>query len=438
MLVTMMFLFGLTEVHAQMFLPFSNWRCSSSSAIHASGDSTNANFSAGTLSNAIVTGFTVSLAVAATSGTLTSRTFDIFQSCIQFSNFLDFSWKTSMPFLKELPVAAEAVVDYPSVLTTLQTNLIGYWRFNETAPGGYAGPKDFKDFSPSGNNIAKTGTITLGASGRFLNGVSSNNTGGYVDLTGVNTLIGTTASYTISAWFNVTSYTNGCSGTGTYLLDRAITGGGNPLAGICIKTNSFAFETRCDNGASLQQVVGAAVVTGSWQHVVIQRDRAAALYRIFGNGVQIATVADGAGCAVTLDPPRLARHATGTTQGLVGSLDEVLIWNRALSPAEILQLYRRGGNRLEFQFRTCTSPTCADNPAWQGPDGTATTYFSELYNNSIQATGMGTVLTTPPTMTFINFAAFVLARKRYFQYKGILNSDSTSNTPDFNWTYINW
>lgn len=437
MLLLLMF-FLHKNLQAQVFIPISNWKCSSASAITNLVDSTNANFSAGTLSSVIVTGSTVSLAVAATTGTFTSRTFDIYTSCNQFTSFLNFSWKTTLPYFKELPVTTESVVDYSSVATTLQTNLIGYWRLNETVTGTAPGSKDFQDFSGSGNHVNKTGAITLGASGRFLNGVSSVNTGGYVDLTGVNTLIGSTSSYTMSVWYRLTAFTNGCGGSGTYLLDRALSGGGNPLAGICTKTSSYAFESRCDSGASLQQVVGGAVVLNTWQHVVIQRDRTAALYRIFTNGVQINTAADAAGCAVTLDPPRLGRHATGATQGMSGRADEVMIWNRALTAAEILQIYKRGGNRIEFQYRTCTSDTCADNPAWVGPDGTATTYFSELNNNSIQSTGLGTVQTGSPTMNFSNFAPFVLLRKRYFQYRAILNSESTATTPDFNYTNIVW
>lgn len=200
----------------------------------------------------------------------------------------------------------------------------------------------------------------------------------------------------------------------------------------------MTYETRCDNGSNLNNLQGQTITLNTWQHVAIQRDPANSLYRIFGNGVQVATVADAGGCTVTLDVPRLARHATGTNQGITGRADELMIWNRALSAAEILQIYRRGGNRLEFQFRLCSVSDCSDNPTWIGPDGTSATYFSELYNNSIQSTGLGTVLDTPPLMTFSNFASFNLNRRRYFQYRAFLNSDSTANTTDFNTTFFNY
>ena len=424
------------HLNAQVF--YRNWNCYTISNIRSGSDANNADFTAGTFSNTIVTGSTVSLAVAATTGTFTSRTFDIFQSCIQFTAFQNFSWKTSLPFLKELPLTTENSTDYPSVLGTLQTNLIGYWRLNETTTGTAPGAKDFKDLSGNNNHATKTGTITLGATGLFLSGASSNNTAGYFDLTGVNTLIGNTSSYTMSLWFNLSTFTNGCGGAGTYLFDRAISGGGNPLAGICTKGSSYGFESRCDNGTSLQQVLGGAVVLNKWQNVVIQRDRAAALYRIFTDGVQVNTAADGGGCTVTLDPPRVGRHATGTNQGMTGTVDEIMIWNRALTAAEVAQVYRRGGNRLRFQFRACSKSDCSDNPTFVGPDGTASTYFSELYNNSVQSTGLGNVLTGSPAMTFSNFVSFSLTRNRYFQYRAYLDSNSTTTTPDFNYTALNW
>lgn len=404
----------------------------------ASGDSTNADFSAGTFSNTTLTGTTVSLAVAATSGTFTSQPFDLLKSCVTYNGMTDFTWRTSLPFLKELPLTAESIINYPSVLTTLQNNLIGYWRLNEPTTGTVSGTKDFQDFSGNNNHATRTGGITLGASGRFLNAISSNNSGGYVDFPAVMALIGSTSSYTISLWYNISTYTNGCGGSGTYLLDRSISGGGNPLASICTANNRMNMETRCDNGSNLNDMQGGTITLNTWQHVAIQRDRTNALYRIFADGAQVATVGDGGGCAVTLDVPRLARHATGTNQGITGRADELMIWNRALTAAEILQIYKRGGNRVEFQFRLCAISDCSDNPTWKGPDGTSATFFSELYNNSVQSTGLGTVLATRPVMTFANFPSLNLNRSRFFQYRAYLSSNSTATTPDFNYTFFNY
>lgn len=430
--------FGLlSPAHSQVVIPFAFWRCVLPPS--TGGDSTNANFLLGTTSNTTVVGNSVVLNSAVTSGTFTSQVFDITGACTGLSYFKDFTWTSSFPAGKQLTATSESTTDYSAVSAGLMANLQGLWHFNETTTGTAPGGKDFTDSSANGFHANRNGAnITLGASGRFSNAITNNNAG-YVDLPGANATIASTGSYTISAWFNVTSFTAGCSGSGTYFLDRSISGGGNPLAGICARNsggNKFAFETRCDSGASLSQINGQNITTGTWQHVVIQRDRAAALYRIYGDGSQISTVADGAGCAVTLDVFRLGRHATGANQGLTGKVDEFAVWNRALSAAEILQLYRRGAYRTKFQFRTCFLSDCSDLPIWRGPDGSNATFFTEEYNTTLQSTSLGTTLVTSPQMIFTNFPLFGMTNDRYFQYKATLEGDNTAFQPDFKSTLI--
>ena len=424
------------SVQAQVFIPFAFNRC----VLPAStgGDSTNANFLLGTAASTDITGASVVLNAAATTGTYTSRVFDITGSCNALSYFKSFTWTSSFPAGKELTASSESSSDYSAVSTGLMANLQGLWHFNETATGTVTGSKDFFDSSANANHATRnSANITLGSSGRFSNAITNNNAG-YVDLPGANTTISSTGSYTISVWYNVTSFTNGCSGSGTYFLDRGAPIG-NPLAGICARNSGgskFAMETRCDSGASLAQLDGPLIVTGTWQHIVIQRDRANALYRIFGNGVQINSAADAAGCAVTLSVFRLGRHATNATGGLTGKADEFAVWNRALTAAEILQLYRRGAYRAKFQFRTCFLSDCSDLPTWRGTDGTSATFFTEVNNNSLQITSLGTVLLTSPSMIFSNFSSFGMSNDRYFQYKATLEGDNTSFQPDFKSVFI--
>ena len=109
---------------------------------------------------------------------------------------------------------------------------------------------------------------------------------------------------------------------------------------------------------------------------------------------------------------------------LQGRLDEVAIWGRVLSAGEIKQLWRRGATRLKMQLRACTSPSCADNPAWMGPDGTAASTFSERHNNASPATADGTVLTTAPILPFTAFAPpLTLPANPYLQVRTIMESD---------------
>jgi trimeric autotransporter adhesin len=424
------FLFSLSA-DAQIFIPFSYYRC----VLPAStgGDSLNADFLLGTTSNTTVSGSRVVLNSGSTSGTFTSRVFDITGACNALSYFKSTAWTSSFPAGKELPATSESSSDYSSVSASLMSNIQGLWHLNESVTGTAPGGTDFADSSGNGYHATRnSANITLGGAGRFANAVT-NNGSGFIDLPTANTSISSTGSYTISVWYNVTSFTNGCVGSGSYFLDRNLSGGGNPLASICARNSSgsrFAFETRCDNGANLTQINGGLISTGTWQHIVIQRDRTAALYRIFTDGTQISTVGDGGGCTVTLDTFRLGRHATNGTGGLTGLADEFAVWNRALTAAEVLQLYRRGAYRLKFQFRTCFLSDCSDLPIFRGPNGTAATFFTEVNNNTNQVSSTGTVNTTPPIMTFTNFTTFGLTNDRYFQYRATFEGDNTSFQPD--------
>lgn len=111
-----------------------------------------------------------------------------------------------------------------------------------------------------------------------------------------------------------------------------------------------------------------------------------------------------------------------------GRLDEAVVYNRALSAAEIKALWRRGANRLKLQVRACSSMTCADNPGWQGPDGGAASYFSELYNTSLPANQGGNVFGGTPDLFFSSFApTLTLANNPYLQYRAILESDDAQS-----------
>jgi hypothetical protein len=114
-----------------------------------------------------------------------------------------------------------------------------------------------------------------------------------------------------------------------------------------------------------------------------------------------------------------------------GDIDEVAFFKRPLSAAEVLQLYRRGANRLKYQVRSCDDAACSGE-SWLGPDGTAKTYFSELHNYTAisgSGGGSGTVQITPLELTFgdFNAAGLSVANNRYFQYRVIMESDDENN-----------
>ncbi|MFH1642595.1 MAG: LamG domain-containing protein, partial [Nanoarchaeota archaeon] len=82
-----------------------------------------------------------------------------------------------------------------------------------------------------------------------------------------------------------------------------------------------------------------------------------------------------------------------------GTIDEVAIWNRSLSAAEIQNIYKRGALRLNLSARTCNDPACD------------TESFTNLGSNH--------------TLTDISG----LTNNQYFQYKFNFETDDANYTP---------
>jgi hypothetical protein len=142
------------------------------------------------------------------------------------------------------------------------------------------------------------------------------------------------------------------------------------------------------------------------------------------------------GVANTLNtnPLHIGANYTGIGSFFEGYIDEFAAWNRVLgdgtngTPNEVLELYRRGANRIKFQVRTCADPGCATpspGPSWIGPDNTAQTYFSEL-NNLSQT---GAVQAGAPDLLFNqeNFPGLTIESNRYFQYRAVFETDDAQS-----------
>jgi len=84
----------------------------------------------------------------------------------------------------------------------------------------------------------------------------------------------------------------------------------------------------------------AIMVTNTWQHIAARRiNNAVFLYR---NGVEVANGTDSKSYSGSIETTIGCRAFSGFLQTLDGQLDDVRIYNRALTPSEIQQLYTGG------------------------------------------------------------------------------------------------
>jgi hypothetical protein len=104
-------------------------------------------------------------------------------------------------------------------------------------------------------------------------------------------------------------------------------------------------------------------------------------FKIFVDGVDVTNTssANSAGTlgATTFNPSHTVLGGWGQYSNV--TVDELAIWNVALSSTQAQNLYTRGVARLKYQVRTCDDGSCIGE-SWRGFDNTTTSYFDTSLN----------------------------------------------------------
>lgn len=214
-------------------------------------------------------------------------------------------------------------------VTTNTTNgLIGYWSM-EDATGTQA-----TDFSGNGNNGTLTNSPiwTNGARGKGMtfDGTVANPLG---TLTGISRLLvgqdlGSSTAISASFWIKPTGGQKG----------------GIMTSGPTLSVPRFAISINADNsiegyrGSTFQG--GGALTAGVWSHVVVTHSGSD--FTIYYNGAQAATGSN------TVTEATQSTFIIGANYwgSVPGSLDEVRIYDRVLTAAEVTALYSSGSVRV--------------------------------------------------------------------------------------------
>ena len=216
-----------------------------------------------------------------------------------------------------------AVLTLSGVLTgTARAELAGWWRFDEGS-GTIA-----RDSSGKGND----GTINGAkwADGKYGKALLFNAQDNYVEVPTSGTLE-MDANVTIAAWINWVN----AGDTWLAIMANGQQGGPWENYGLFVnRTGRFVYFTLSLDGAHVtQQTPNNAIVPDEWLHVCATWDGSAA--RIYVNGeMKLEQPRPG-----KLVPPKLPLrigHRNGSPHYFNGTIDEVRIYNHALTPVEIL------------------------------------------------------------------------------------------------------
>jgi hypothetical protein len=141
-------------------------------------------------------------------------------------------------------------------------------------------------------------------------------------------------SWTYSLWINVAAYPNGDN---TYFIDRNSPSA--PLAGLVAHGSSFQFQVRYDDGSGLGGPVGGTISVSTWKHVAMVRDAGKQFY-LYVDGQNVASIPDS-GASLTPPPFKLGRHFNAANSGFSGLIDELKVYDGALTSSQIQALAQK-------------------------------------------------------------------------------------------------
>jgi len=222
----------------------------------------------------------------------------------------------------------------------LTTGLVAHHTFD----GGYLNTTTSTDATNNGNDGTLTGgpTPTIGKLGQALkfDGLDD-----YINVADSTTL--NTASVTVSAWVKPSTIASTRKPIVQYYYPGSIPSGYllanyQSAFSFCVNTGTFTGSASC-GGYDIKTASSLSVNT--WYHLVGSFDGGTKLRSIYLNGVLENSTSTPAGINYTDYPTRLSFEISRDYQGnagMPGLIDDVRIYNRALSPAEVLQLYNVG------------------------------------------------------------------------------------------------
>jgi hypothetical protein len=244
-----------------------------------------------------------------------------------------------------LPPKAEAVIRLGSANTvSLSNGLVGYWTFDGAVTHWDTGTT--QDISGNGNTgkFVRLSTTTAPTGGKIGQALQFNETN-YVNVSGNTIYAATGTPFSVSAWVDLTSFANDDYPGVMYLRTNTT----YPYEIFFSDDNAGGFGGvnigSQDTFAGIAANASSTQVTGKWLHLVITYNGVGAgtpsNYKIYINGASqsfLPPMTPGS------DKPQETLIGGDDTpyESWNGKIDDVRVYNRALTAGEVAQLYKLG------------------------------------------------------------------------------------------------
>jgi len=188
-------------------------------------------------------------------------------------------------------------------------------------------------------------TLTNGptwANGIFGYGVTLDGTNDYISVSSPSNAISLGTTTTLSMWINISSFSGK---TRQYLIDTRGDGsaGGTSMYFLFDYVASGVVSFTVGNSGVEVTSTNVGMPTGTWHHVSATRN--GSTWKIYLNGVEVKSGTSNTTALSLGNSFRIGTYAgagAGAEYYLQGTIDEVKIYNRTLSPTEISLLYYGG------------------------------------------------------------------------------------------------
>lgn len=232
------------------------------------------------------------------------------------------------------------IFNSPSVEQFSPNSIIASYNFDKNSISGaniYDGSGNNYDTTYNANVTYSTiGGLANSAYFNFMGNPTTSLGSDGVLVTNITTQLDTTLPFSVSIWFNITSASS--QGSGAYSMVSKDTGV-YPLVNLFMRTNQPQFRYAQSGGSDVTSKCNAGYNDGTWHQLVGVYD-----------GTNISVYCDG----ILQDSDAISVVANTSTKALIiggnnggagnkgftnGSLDSIIVFNRALSNQEIMQLY---------------------------------------------------------------------------------------------------
>ena len=222
-----------------------------------------------------------------------------------------------------VPSASAGTIIHPPSYLGLQNGLVGCWTFD----GSYSKAPDC-----SGNN--NTGTLTNGptkTTGKVGQALSFDAGTDYVSVPHSANFNPGANPFTVSTWIKTTN-----NSAAQFILSHYVS---SPGWGLAV-TGSCAAATICFWDGNAYAGVSSGISTNVWAHVVAVRS--GTTVTVYVDGVNKGNITIQTTIPDITTTLNIGTSDTTTFRPFLGSIDDVRIYNRALSASEIARLYKIG------------------------------------------------------------------------------------------------